>query len=49
LEAATDSLVTALKDYVLFILMQVTNRDAHAQFYIPHDGVRCPRAIVIKQ
>ena len=34
---------------VLSVLMQVTNRDAHAQFYIPHDIVPCPRAIVVKQ
>jgi len=49
LEAATDSLVTALKGSVFFVLMQVTNRDAHAQFYIPHDNVTRPTAIVIKQ
>jgi hypothetical protein len=49
LEAAADSLVTVLKGYVLSTLMQVTNRDAHAQFYIAHDTVACPTARDIKE
>jgi len=49
LEAAADSLVAALKGYVLSVLMQVTSRDAQAQFNIAHDTVARPTAIVIKQ